>query len=81
MRILIWFLGVMVLAAWHSIFAELGHSTPEIWWAYMISWIFLGCAVAGTSAARWMLEKYKAGALGTRSGTPAGAPADWKGEQ
>jgi hypothetical protein len=78
MRTLIWCLGVLVLTAWASVLRELGHNVPWTWWAWMLLWIFLGCAVAGTSAVRWMLEKYKAGALGTPGGMPAGAPDEWK---
>jgi len=76
-RTLTWFLGVLVLAAWHSILAELGHSSGMVWWDYTIAWIFLGAAAGTGYAVRWAIRMYKAGTLGTKARTPSSAPANF----
>lgn len=81
MRTLTWFLGLMLLAAWHSIAAQLGNTATGMWWGFTVSWFFLGLAAGVAHAARWFIGKYKAAAQAPSLGTHASPPAVIRGEK
>jgi hypothetical protein len=73
-------LGLLVLAAWHSLAASLPRGVTAAWYAAVLTWFLLrACWLAG-KAIKWGLSKEQAGAWPWQPGAPGRAPAERKGE-
>lgn len=63
MRILTWFVGTLVLAAWVDLRAPGAHGLGWLWWCAAALWVVGGLLLVVISTAQWAMRKALPGPL------------------